>query len=92
MCRVLLVNRSTYYYEAKQKSEDPELSSEIIEIFKASRNNYETRKIKRNPAKTGKPGFNYTTAQLKPHKDNFHSSLGYQTPVQYKKNNLKKVV
>ena len=33
MCRVLQVNRSTYYYEAKQTPDDSELSSEITEIF-----------------------------------------------------------
>ena len=84
MCRVLQVNRSSYYYEAKQKPNEPELSSEIIEIFKASRNNYGTRKIKKELMKTGKQvsrrrigrimkenGLvsNYTTAQFKPHKD-----------------------
>ena len=84
MCRVLQVNRSTYYYEAKQTSDDSELSSEITEIFKASRSNYGTRKIKKELMKTGKQvsrrrigrimkqeGLvsNYTTAQFKPHKD-----------------------
>ena len=33
MCRVLQVNRSTYYYEAKQTPDDSALSSEITEIF-----------------------------------------------------------
>ena len=84
MCRVLQVNRSTYYYEAKQTSNDSELSSEITEIFKASRSNYGTRKIKKELMKTGKQvsrrrigrimkqeGLvsNDTTAQFKPHKD-----------------------
>ncbi len=54
MCRVLQVNRSTYYYEAKQTPDDSELSSEITEIFKASRNNYGTRKRKKELMKTGK--------------------------------------
>jgi len=54
MCRVLQVNRSTYYYEAKQTPDDSELSSEITEIFKASRSNYGTRKIKKELMKTGK--------------------------------------
>lgn len=84
MCRVLQVNRSTYYYEAKQKPDESGLSAEITEIFRASRNNYGTRKIKKELAKTGKQvsrrrigrimkreGLvsNYTTAQFKPQKD-----------------------
>ncbi len=53
MCRVLQVNRSTYYYEAKQRPDDSEPASEITEIFKASRSNYGTRKIKKELMKTG---------------------------------------
>ncbi len=89
MCRVLQVNRSTYYYEAKQTPDDSALSSEITEIFKASRNNYGTRKRKKELMKTGKQvsirrigrimkqeGLvsNYTTAQFKPHKDTCNES------------------
>ena len=46
MCRVLQIPRSTYYYEAKAKQDESELIANIIDIFKASRNNYGTRKIK----------------------------------------------
>lgn len=89
MCRVLQVNRSSYYYEAKQKPNEAELSSEITEIFKASRNNYGTRKIKKELMKTGKQvsrrrigrmmkqnGLvsNYTTAQFKPNRDTCNES------------------
>ena len=89
MCRVLQVNRSTYYYEAKQKSDESELASEITEIFRASRNNYSTRKIKKELMNAGKQisrrrigrimkqeGLvsNYTTAQFKPHKDTCNES------------------
>ena len=89
MCRVLQVNRSTYYYEAKRKPDEAELPTEITEIFKASRNNYGTRKIKKELVKTGKQvsrrrigrimkreGLvsNYTTAQFKPHKDSCNES------------------
>ena len=45
MCRVLEVNRSTYY-ESKVKEATDEITPKVIEIFKASRNNYGTRKIK----------------------------------------------
>ena len=46
MCKVLQVNRSTYYYESKAKESTDEITSKVIDIFKASRNNYGTRKIK----------------------------------------------
>ena len=89
MCRVLQVNRSTYYYEAKQKPDEPGLSYEIAEIFSASRNNYGTRKIKKELMKKGRQvsrrrigrimkqeGLvsNYTTAQFKPQKDTCNES------------------
>lgn len=48
MCRVLQVNRNTYYYEARQQSPDTELEDQICEIFHQSRDNYGTRKIKKS--------------------------------------------
>ena len=84
MCRVLQVNRSTYYYEAKQKREESELVSDITEIFRNSRNHYGTRKIKKELSEKGKQVSRrkigrimkqeglvstYTTAQFKPQKD-----------------------
>ena len=86
MCHVLQVNRSTYYYEAKQTPVDSELSSEITEIFKASRNNYGTRKIKEELKLKLWDYVNWYNHHR------IHSALGYQTPVQYRENNLKKVV
>ena len=89
MCRVLQLNRSTYYYEAKQKPDETQLTSEIMEIFRASRNNYGTRKIKKELEKQEKQvsrrrigrimkqeGLvsNYTTAQFKLHKDGCNES------------------
>ena len=89
MCRVLQVNRSTYYYEAKQRPDETGLSTEITEIFKTSRNNYGTRKIKKELMKTGKQvsrrrigrimkqeGLvsNDTTTQFKPQKDTCNES------------------
>ena len=53
MCDVLNIPKSTYYYHANLcgkcalKTEDNELSEEIARIFKESRNNYGTRKIKK---------------------------------------------
>jgi hypothetical protein len=46
MCKVLNIPRSTYYYEATQKLDESSLTAEIIDIYKFSRNNYGTRKIK----------------------------------------------
>lgn len=89
MCRVLKVNRSTYYYEAKARPDESELTSDITEIFKASRHNYGTRKIKKKLEEQGKKisrrrigrimkqeGLvsNYTTAQFKPQKDTCNES------------------
>lgn len=84
MCKVLKISRSTYYYEAKQKADESELTAAIIDIFKTSRNNYGTRKIKRELAKRDmivsrrrigrimkQEGLVsiYTTAQFHPQKD-----------------------
>lgn len=84
MCRVLQVSRSAYYYKARQKRDESALASDITDIFKASRNNYGTRKIKKELQKKGEQvsrrrigrimkqeGLvsNYTTAQFKPQKD-----------------------
>lgn len=89
MCRVLQVNRSTYYYEAKQKADESDLADDIKDIFRASRNNYGTRKIKQELKALGKQisrrrigrimkqeGLvsNYTTAQFKPQKDTCNES------------------
>ena len=46
MCKVQDIPRITYYYEAKQKKDETQLVNNIIEIFRPSRNNYGTRKVK----------------------------------------------
>lgn len=89
MCKVLLLPRSTYYYESKSKKTTDEIDLEVIEIFKASRNNYGTRKIKVELQKLGykvsrrKIGrimkaqglvSKYTVAQYKPHVDKCNES------------------
>ncbi len=89
MCRVLQIPRSTYYYEAKAKQDESELTANIIDIFKASRNNYGTRKIKsdlkdRNIIASRRrigrimkqEGLvsSYTTAQFRPQKDTCNES------------------
>lgn len=83
MCKVLQLPRSTYYYEAKERPCEDDITTDIIEIFHASRQNYGTRKIKHELKKRGKvvsrrrigrimneQGLvsSYTVAQFKPHK------------------------
>ena len=46
MCDVLSIPRSTFYYEHLEKPCEEELVEVIKTIFKKSRNNYGTRKIK----------------------------------------------
>lgn len=82
ICKVLNVPRSTYYYEAKSKKDETQLVADIIEIFRRSRNNYGTRKIRNELRDLGQvvsrrrigrimkqEGLvsNYTIAQFKPH-------------------------
>ncbi len=61
MCDVLDIPKSTYYYHADLngkcalEKEEKELSKEIPRIFKASRNNYGTRKIKKELTKLAQP-------------------------------------
>ena len=46
MCKKLGIPRSLVYYKRKTRKIDSELENEIIQIFKDSRNNYGSRKIK----------------------------------------------
>lgn len=46
MCEVLQFARSTFYYEANEKDNQDEVTTAIVEIFRANRNAYGTRKIK----------------------------------------------
>jgi transposase InsO family protein len=54
MCKVLQIPRSTYYYEAKERQAEDDITSDIIDIFHESFQNYGTRKIKKELAKRGK--------------------------------------
>ena len=53
MCRMLNVPRSLVYYKKKQRKVNSKLENEIIRIFRASRNNYGSRKIKKELEKLG---------------------------------------
>lgn len=46
MCKVLQLQRGSYYYEIKERLLEDELSSVIDDIFKESCQNYRRRKIK----------------------------------------------
>ena len=89
LCKILKLPRSTYYYESKQKTFKNELINHILEIFRLSRNNYGTRKIKVELFKLGHQVSrryigkvmkenclvsNYTKAQFKPHIDKVNES------------------
>src|SRR3954447_13826538 len=82
MCKVLQIPRSTYYYEAKERVTEDDMTSDVIDIFHASRQNYGTRKIKIELKKRGlivsrrrigrimqEQGLvsTYTLAKFKPH-------------------------
>lgn len=89
LCKVLKISRSTYYYEAKIKREESQLSAAVVDTFQSSRNNYGTRKIKKelikrnicaSRRKIGKmmkqEGLvsNYTIAQFRPQRDTCNES------------------
>lgn len=89
MCKVLKIPRSTYYYESKQKPDETALTVDIVDVFKSSRNNYGTRKIKIELSKLDyqvsrrrigrimkQEGLvsRYTVAQFKPHIDKCNES------------------
>jgi len=84
MCKFLGISRSLVYYQRKVKPINTELENKVIEIFRKSRNNYGTRKIKNELTKDGyiasrkiirkimqKYGLisKYTIRQFKVHKD-----------------------
>lgn len=91
MCEVLDIPKSTYYYKpsANKNDEDEELTKLIIQIFKDSRNNYGTRKIKEELSQKGYQVSRrrisrimkanglvstYTIKQYKPHKSKTNDS------------------
>lgn len=83
MCKILKISRGIIYYHQKIKKIDTEFENQVIKIFKASKNNYGTRKIKielkkcniiasRKRIKKSMKKYNlisnYTIKQYKPHK------------------------
>lgn len=57
MCKFLNISRASIYYKPTPIPKDPKLENLIIKIFKDSRNNYGSRKIKIELAK-----LNYTVS------------------------------
>lgn len=59
MCKVLQLSRNTYYYHLRQKDDHEkqaakaDLEVRIFKIFQQRRNNYGTRKIKKELTKQG---------------------------------------
>lgn len=90
MCKVLHLPRSTFYYESKKRPSVDDVTGDVIEIFRQSRENYGTRKIKIELQKLGKQvsrrrigrimreqGLvsSYTVAQYKPKRSNPNESV-----------------
>nr|WP_214735041.1 IS3 family transposase [Exiguobacterium sp. s154] len=90
MCKVLQLPRSTFYYESKKRPSVDDVTGDVIEIFRQSRENYGTRKIKIELQKLGKQvsrrrigrimreqGLvsSYTVAQYKPKRSNPNESV-----------------
>uniref|UniRef100_UPI00403F4FFC IS3 family transposase n=1 Tax=Paenibacillus sp. FSL R10-2796 TaxID=2954663 RepID=UPI00403F4FFC len=46
MCDVLQIEKSTFYYEAKDRQSEEQLTEAIVDIFQKNRRVYGTRKIK----------------------------------------------
>ena len=89
MCKVLKLSRSTFYYESKRRPAVDDVTGDVIEIFRRSRDNYGTRKIKVELQRLGKrvsrrrigrimneQGLvsSYTVAQFKPKRSNPNES------------------
>ena len=53
MCKVLKISRSLVYYKRQNKRKEKDLEEAIIKIFKDSKNNYGSRKIKVELLKLG---------------------------------------
>ncbi len=83
MCDVLQIARSSFYYEAKERPNEDEVTKAVVEIFHKNRKAYGTRKIKVKLHERGltvsrrrigrimkQQGLvsTYTLAQYKPHK------------------------
>lgn len=108
MCKVLQLPRATYYYEVKLRVSEDDITSDIIEIFHVSRQNYGTRKIKIELKKQGKivsrrrigrimneQGLvsSYTVAQFKPHaKMCNESALANELDREFKQDEQLKVI
>lgn len=89
MCKVLQVNRSTYYYESKPTLSNNSIEEAVIEIFENNRRVYGTRKIKVELKKLGMVASRrrigrlmrqnglvsaYTVAHYRPHKTRCNES------------------
>jgi putative transposase len=108
MCEVLEIPRSTYYYEAKERKSEDDVTSAIIEIFEQNRKAYGTRKIKVELHKQGwivsrrrigrimnEQGLvsSYTTAQFKPQQTRPNESeQTNELNREFKQEKVKKVV
>ena len=66
MCKILKISRSLVYYKPKNQRKDKELENHIIRIFKESKNNYGSRKIK---VELGKIGYQVSVRRIRKYMD-----------------------
>lgn len=66
MCKILKISRSLVYYKPKNQRKDKELENHIIRIFKESKNNYGSRKIK---VELGKIGYQVSIRRIRKYMD-----------------------
>ncbi|KJD43299.1 transposase [Paenibacillus terrae] len=108
MCSVLQISKSTYYYEAKERRNEDDITAHIVEIFKKNLKTYGTRKIKSKLYERGVIasrrrigrimkaqglGSTYTVAQYKPHKsETNHSQQPNELDREFQQSEAKRVV
>jgi transposase InsO family protein len=85
MCKILEIPRSLVYYQPKTKSINAELDNLIIKIFKSSRNNYGSRKIK---VELFKLGYKISRRKIRKIMDDYSLVSNY-TIKQFKKHKSK---
>ena len=80
MCKILKISRALVYYKRKNKRVDIALENEIKSIFKKSRNNYGSRKIKHQ---LNKKGYTVSIKKIRKIMD-LHGLVSNYTVKQYK--------
>jgi len=87
MCRKFGIPRSLVYYKRKTRKNDSKLENAVISIFNASNSNYGSRKLNMNNTFNDLDEHKFKLADYVHWFNNIriHGSLGYLSPVQFKK-------